>query len=144
MMMMKRASRKRAADKAIPELLEGQKDRVEAFEELQREGLTLEQIGERFNISRQRVHQILKKGKRKSQIVAGDRPMTQRNKMRQLFQLYGEDGMEEIVRQYVKAEVSGEVRRKKKGILTTEEYTVLLYKDGIKKGWIREDGGVKC
>ena len=64
--------------------------------------------------------------------------MTQRDKMRQLFQLHGEGGMEEILRQYAKAERSGEVQRKKKGVLTTEEYAVLLYKDGIKKGWIRE------
>ena len=64
--------------------------------------------------------------------------MTQRDKMRQLFQLHGEGGMEEVLRQYAQAEASGEVRRKKKGILTTEEYAVLLYKDGIEKGWIRE------
>jgi len=72
--------------------------------------------------------------------------MTQRDKMRQLFQLHGEKGMEEILRQYAKAEASGEVRRKKKGILTTEEYAVMLYKDGIKKGWIRQsdmDSGMK-
>jgi DNA-directed RNA polymerase sigma subunit (sigma70/sigma32) len=61
--MMKRARGKRAADKAIPKPLERRKDRVEAFEKLRKEGLTLEQIGERFKLSRQRVHQILKKGK---------------------------------------------------------------------------------
>ena len=47
--------------------------------------------------------------------------MTQRDKMRQLFQLHGESGREEILRHYAKAEASGEVRRKKKGVLTTEE-----------------------
>ena len=61
---MKRASHKRNANKAIPEVLEG-RNRVEAFEKLRKEGLTLEQIGKRFNISRQRVHQILNKSKRK-------------------------------------------------------------------------------
>ncbi len=64
--------------------------------------------------------------------------MTQRDKMRKLFQIYGESGMKEIIQQYAHSEVIGEVRRKKKGILTTEQYAVLLYKDGIKKGWIRE------
>jgi DNA-directed RNA polymerase sigma subunit (sigma70/sigma32) len=71
--MMKRASSKRAADKPIPEPLEGRKVRAAAFQELRKEGLTLEQIGERFNITRQRVHQILKKGKR---IMTGLRPGT--------------------------------------------------------------------
>jgi hypothetical protein len=64
--------------------------------------------------------------------------MTQRDKMRQLFQLHGESDLEGILRQYAQAEVRGEVKRKKKGILTTAEYAALLYKDGIKKGWIRE------
>ena len=64
--------------------------------------------------------------------------MTQHDKMRQLFQLHGEAGMEAFLRQYVQAEVSGEVRRKKKGVLTTEQYALTLYKDGVKKGWIRE------
>jgi hypothetical protein len=52
--------------------------------------------------------------------------------------LHGESGVDEILRQHAQAEFSGEVRRKKKGILTTEEYAVMLYKDGIKKGWIQE------
>ena len=64
--------------------------------------------------------------------------MTQRDKMRQLLQIHGEADMKEILRQYVRAEVSGQVRRKKNRRFSPEEYAALLYKDGMKKGWIQE------
>ena len=64
--------------------------------------------------------------------------MTQRDEMRQLFQVHGEADMKEILREHVRAEVSGKVRRKKNRRFSPEAYAALHCKDGMKKGWIRE------
>ncbi len=65
--------------------------------------------------------------------------MTQRDLMRSLHQRY-EGEKASIIKDYARAETKGIVDRKSnKFNLTAETYAQALYKDGIRKGWIKED-----
>ena len=58
--------------------------------------------------------------------------------MRELFRLYNQDEAE-IVAAYAEAEQRGDViRRRDSQGLTSAQYAMRLFWDGIRKGWIRQ------
>ena len=63
--------------------------------------------------------------------------MSQREYMQMLFKRHG-DNEDILVREYAEAEMNGIVRRKRnQNDLDSIKYARALYKDGMKKGWIR-------
>lgn len=63
---------------------------------------------------------------------------TQRDVMRRLYREHGGDEAL-VVAAYARAEAAGEVQRKRdKNGQTAEEYAKALFRDGERKGWIRE------
>jgi len=63
--------------------------------------------------------------------------MTQREMMRRLIARYGRD-RDRIIKAYADAERRGDVPRKSnKYDLSPESYAAALFRDGVRRGWIR-------